>query len=94
MCDLQTRGHTDDVRTVDGQTVAGAAIVYVCLSLLGDSRCRQSLALGSVSFMWLIVVWSPQYGCTGDLPRNPDVRSNGVDSFDSMLLVIRATTDP
>jgi hypothetical protein len=52
------------------------------------------IALGSVSSCRLIVVWNPQYGCTGDLPRNPDVRSNGVDSFDSMLLDIRATTDP
>ena len=44
------------------------------LSLLGDSRCRQSLALlFRVSLrVWLIVVWSPQYGCTGDYPRNPD----------------------
>ena len=29
MRDFQTRGHTDDVQTVDGQTVADAAIVYV-----------------------------------------------------------------
>ena len=29
MCDLQTRGHTDDGQTVEGQTVTEAAVVYV-----------------------------------------------------------------
>jgi hypothetical protein len=30
MCDLQTRGHTDDGQTVEGQTVTEAVVVYVC----------------------------------------------------------------
>ena len=74
MCVLQTRGYPDDVQAVDGQTVAGAVILSTSdYHFLVIAVAANLFALGSVSSCWLIVVWSPQYGCTEDYPRNPDV---------------------